>query len=679
MEFLAPLTGGAPASSSPPGVLALEVDPDAFLFPLLNSWPAISRTGETLLVERRGDQVVFLTTTRERRADALHLAFPVTRTEIPAVKAARGAVGVVTGIDYSGTEVLAAIGPVRGTPWFLVSKVDVAEVDAPLHSLALLTIVIVLAVTVLGGAVLLFFWNSWRARDFQQLYETERELRASEERFTLAFEHAPVGISFTLPDGRVGHTNATLAEMLGRSVAELQGLTVAEITHPDDRAETARLMQATLAGEMDGFKVDKRYLRKDGSGIWTTASVTLLRDGQSRPVNFVAMISDISAGKAAEDALRASEARFRGLFETALIGFALHEIVLDEAGLPADYVYVAVNQAFTDLTGLDAAGVVGRRASEVFAGLPEPPYLAIYGETARGGPPHRFETYFEPLHRHYDIQVFSPQAGQFATVFIDITARKEAEDARREAERELAGMNVELERRVLERTLELEAANAELEAFSYSVSHDLRAPLRALDGFSLALIDDYGEQLDDTATDYLARVRAASQRMGQLIDDLLKLSRVSRREMVREQVDLTALAREVLADLREAEPTRVVNGHVEDGLVAGGDPALLRVVLQNLLANAWKFTSRKQEARIEVGAERRDGVTAYFVRDDGAGFDSTYVDKLFTPFQRLHTAGEFPGTGVGLATVKRIVRRHGGSVWAESVVDSGATFYFTLD
>ena len=177
---------------------------------------------------------------------------------------------------------------------------------------------------------------------------------------------------------------------------------------------------------------------------------------------------------------------------------------------------------------------------------------------------------------------------------------------------------------------------------------------------------------------YLARVRAAAQRMGQLIDDMLMLSRVTRREMARETVDLSALARDILADLRETGPQRVVEAHVADGLVASGDPALLRIVLQNLLANAWKFTSRRPVAHIFVGSERRDGAAAYFVRDDGAGFDATYVDKLFTPFQRLHAADEFPGSGIGLATVKRIVRRHGGSVWAEGAVDCGATFYFTL-
>lgn len=383
MEFLAPVMGGATASGPPPAVLALEVDPDAFRFPLANSWPTTSKTGETVLVERRGDKVVFLDTTRPRQAAALHLAFPITRTDVPAVKAVRGAAGVVTGVDYSGTDVLAAIGPVWGTPWFLVSKVGLSEVDAPLRSLALVTMVIILGVTLLGGAVILFFWSRWRSRDFQRLYEVERHLRASEQRFKSAFDHAPVGVSLTLPDGKVGHPNATFAEMLGYSVAELEDLTVAEITHPDDRTETARLIEAALAREIDGFKVDRRYLRKDGSDLWATVSVTLPRDELGRPVHFVAMISDISARKVAESALRESEARFRGLFESSLSGFALHEIVLDESGVPVDYVYVEANRAFYELTGLDAATVVGRRASEVFADLPEPPYLEILKDDLR--------------------------------------------------------------------------------------------------------------------------------------------------------------------------------------------------------------------------------------------------------------------------------------------------------
>jgi signal transduction histidine kinase len=236
----------------------------------------------------------------------------------------------------------------------------------------------------------------------------------------------------------------------------------------------------------------------------------------------------------------------------------------------------------------------------------------------------------------------------------------------------------ELEQRVRERTAQLEVANKELEAFAYSVSHDLRAPLRALDGFSAALISGYPGKLDDQGQHYLNRIQAASQRMGQLINDLLHLSRVTRREFVTEQVDLSGFAREIAAELQAEDPQRKAEFVIEPQMFVQGDAHLLRIVLENLLSNAWKFTSPRPRAQIEVGMAEQTGEHIYFVRDNGVGFNMTYADKLFAPFQRLHGMREFPGTGIGLATVKRIITRYGGRVWPEAAVDQGATFYFTL-
>jgi light-regulated signal transduction histidine kinase (bacteriophytochrome) len=236
----------------------------------------------------------------------------------------------------------------------------------------------------------------------------------------------------------------------------------------------------------------------------------------------------------------------------------------------------------------------------------------------------------------------------------------------------------ELEQRVQQRTAELTASNNELEAFSYSVSHDLRAPLRSIDGFSQALLEDYGEKLDAGGRDQLQRVRAATRRMSALIDDLLNLSHLSRSSMRRETVDLSALAGAISEELRKCAPGRQVDLVIDRGLAAEGDPHLLRVVLENLLGNAWKYTSGHPHARIEFGAQPVNGHRAFFVRDDGAGFDPRYASRLFGAFQRLHAASEFPGTGIGLATVQRIIHRHGGKVWAEGAVGKGATFYFSL-
>lgn len=251
-------------------------------------------------------------------------------------------------------------------------------------------------------------------------------------------------------------------------------------------------------------------------------------------------------------------------------------------------------------------------------------------------------------------------------------------EVRRAAETELGRLNEELEARVAQRTGQLNAANRELESFAYSVSHDLRAPLRSIDGFSQILVEDHGHELGEAGRALLDRVRAGSRRMDRLINDLLKLSRITRADLRRDSVDLSQLAHSIVLELRENEPERNVEVIVTQDLVVSGDRELLRVALENLFGNAWKFTARLDRSRIEFGRAEIDGEEAFFVADNGAGFDMAYAEKLFGAFQRLHGAADFPGTGVGLATVQRIIHRHGGRIWATGAVGQGATFYFQL-
>lgn len=251
--------------------------------------------------------------------------------------------------------------------------------------------------------------------------------------------------------------------------------------------------------------------------------------------------------------------------------------------------------------------------------------------------------------------------------------------AHEKTKQEVENLKAELEERVAERTSELERSNEALQAFSYSISHDLRAPLRAIDGFSQALIEDYADRLDSLGLDFLQRVRHEAQRMGHLMDDLLNLFRVSRVELHRVPVDLSEVAQQVGEELQRQEPDRQVEFVVEPGLSAEGDERLLRLVLENLLGNAWKFTRKCSHPRVEFGAQiSPEGETVWRVRDNGVGFDMAYAKRLFVAFQRLHAENEFPGTGIGLVTVQRIIERHGGRVWVEAATDQGATFFFTL-
>ena len=473
------------------------------------------------------------------------------------------------------------------------------------------------------------------------------------------------GIGFD--DGLVGH--AVVAGGTGSQAGYV--LLVGEPVTVEDLSAETRFHPAALLtdhGVRSGVSVaiGPRERPFGVIGAHTTTKRHFARDD----ISFLAAVSNV-VGTAlqrahAEDAARRQAEQHEAILATTSDGFWVYD--------PAARI-LDVNDAYCRMSGYARGELLRMQVADIEAVMTEPQIAERMRRCAKSGFD-RFETVHRAKDGHlFDVEIsmaYARKQDQFVLFARDVSDRKRAE-------REIRTLNTELERRVAQRTEELRGANEELEAFVYSVSHDLRAPLRAMDGFSLMLSEDYAEQVDERGQHYLSRVRAGAQRMGAMIDELLQLSRVSRAELHRDQIDMSDLARQIAAELQTGEPERHVEFAIADGLTASGDRELVGIVLENLVANAWKFTSTREHARIEIGSSEHGGPIAFFVRDNGVGFDMAHAGQLFKAFQRLHRENEFPGTGIGLASVHRIITRHGGQISAQGEIGCGATFTFTLE
>jgi PAS domain S-box-containing protein len=495
---------------------------------------------------------------------------------------------------------------------------------------------------------------------------SDDKLRLSEERLRMLYRNSPAAIGLVRrADGVMLDINESYERMFGWRRDEVLGRSTEALriwANPEERAH----FRARIAREGRVTDFASKARRKDGEEFDSLLSSEVIDECGEQLL--MVMVLDISERNRAEEALREGEQRFRALVE-----------------LSSDWYWVTdAEHRFTFRDGeiLRRMGIAleedyGKRRWEIgFLNMDERAWAKhravlerreefrdlLLERRSRDGRVHWATVSGRPL---YDAQ------GRF--VGYHGTGRDVTLQVR--AEQHLRQLNEALEQKVAARTADLDAANRELEAFSYSVSHDLRAPLRAIDGFSSQLEERHAAALGEEARGYLRRMRDAARRMGQLIEDLLTLSRVGRDELRKRAVDLTALAKLVAKEIEAGAPERRIEWRIAEGLGAHADPGLMRVVLENLLGNAWKYSGRTQQAVIEFGKSSAD---EFIVRDNGAGFDAKYSDALFQPFRRLHAPQEFDGSGVGLATVRRIIERHGGTVRGEGAVGAGARFYFTL-
>jgi PAS domain S-box-containing protein len=470
-------------------------------------------------------------------------------------------------------------------------------------------------------------------------------------------------------DGTILTWNSGAERVYGYSAPEVIGRSVSILLSPEHHDEMPEILERIKSGEtIDLYETER--LRKDGRRIQLSLTISPIRD-IDRTITGVSSIGrDISQRKQAEAARQENEAEFRTLANS------MPQMVC--VCMP-DGSAVYFSQLWMDYTGLTLEQTLGKGWNTSFHSEDRQLAWGAWGHAIVTGEIFRVECRLRAADgRHCWFLIrgvpMLDDAGAIKKWFVTCTDIEALKLVEKEADK----LNEGLERRIAERTAELVTANKELEAFSYSVSHDLRSPLRTIDGFCQALLEDYADKLDVEGRMYLRRVRMASQRMDRLIDGMLLLSRTSRAEIRRTTVNMSTLAQTIALELQTVEAQRKVEFVIAPNLIVNADGILLRSLLENLLGNAWKYTGNHPEARIELGTLQQDGEEAYFVRDDGAGFDMTYASNLFGAFQRLHTHQEFEGTGIGLANAARIVRRHGGKIWAEGAAELGATFFFTV-
>jgi len=817
IDILIPLIDSGNSKFQAVGILILRIAPEKVLFPIIQSWPNISKSSETLLLRREGDSILYLNELRHSKNTALNLKLPLTNKNLLATKALTGFEGVTEGIDYRNITVVGSIHKISGLPWYMVAKVDQAEILSPLKRYVLLIILVVLLLILINASIFGFWIWQQRIKAYRQLLKnesinreaeeilqetnqylsslfnsantpivvwdvsfyiarfnhafevlsgynaaeligkkidilfsgektgpwigfdnssvigesmepieieiqikdgrrrillwnyvnildnnsktvvatvaqgyditerkaaesalfnviteltvSEKALRASEMRFRSLYENVTLGLYRTTTDGKILMANPALVSMLGfDSIEQLVQRNLEQEGYEPQYPRTNFLDTMEKNGRITGL--ESAWKQKSGKTLFVRESAIAIMDDQGRVLYYDGTVEDITERKKAEEALHDSEDKFKYIFNHSLTGISI-TYLSDE---------LKVNRAFCDMLGYSHEELENTKWQDITYSEDIESTRNIIDSLIAGE--RNSARYFKRyLHKNGSV-VWTEVASAIRWTedgkpLYLITSVNNVTD-RKKAEAELQQLNDELEQKVNLRTELLEAANKELEAFSYSVSHDLRSPLRSIHSFTKILLEEYDSTLDEEGKRICSIIFTSAVQMGELIDDLLSFSRIGRSDIKSSLLDMKNIAGLIYTDLTsDAERSRI-NFKIKKLQNTFGDASLIKLVWNNLISNAIKYSSKENTSEILIGSRHDDHSIVYFIKDNGVGFDSLYKHKLFGVFQRLHTESEFPGNGVGLAIIQRIVLRHGGKTWAEGEVGKGATFFFSL-
>jgi PAS domain S-box-containing protein len=651
LEILVPIFDRSD-TNHPLGVLVLRINPAVLLFPYIRQWPVPSETAETLLLRREGNEAVFLNELRFQTNTTLNLRISLENTNVIAVKAALGQEGIVEGMDYRGKSVIADMRAVPDSPWFVVARMDKAEVFVPLRERLRLTILLAGLLLISTGLGMCALWRHQRVQFYREKYEVEAD-RAKLSAIVESSDDAIIGKSL---DGTITSWNAGAKHIYGYSAAEAIGKSITIIVPPGHLNELPQFIEKIKRGEaVEHYETER--MRKNGERIQMSLTWSPIKDTDGAIVGISAIGRDITKRKRIEDALHASEVSYRRLFEATIDG-----ILILDAGTG---MIVDVNPFLIEMLGFSREAILGKKVWELgffkdiaanqdnFAELQQKEYIRYEDRPLETADGRQIEVEFVSnvyLVNHHKVIQCNIR---------NITARRLAEEK-------------------LQRTLaDLERSNKELEQFAYVASHDLQEPLRMVSSYTQLLAKRFEGQLDEKTQKHVHYVVDGAVRMQTLINDLLAYSRVGTRGQPLEPTDSHAALGEAMRNLAAMiEETRAIIAN-DDLPMVRADTSQLGMVFQNLLANAIKFR-REDLPRIHVSARDRGREWVFAVRDNGIGIEPQHAERVFVLFQRLHTQAEYPGTGIGLAVCRRIVERHGGKIWFESEPGKGSTFFFTV-